>query len=217
MPTILCLLLIGATGESCRAVDVPGQTIAGVMWQIGKGLIKDQKDERDAKDVLSSLMSIPSFSSFGIRLAIDGRPADSAAGYLCAALRVAAYVADLCDCGRVDIWRADRHYTMLDGQASVRVVRTVWEPVGRRLIPIRVVVVITAMETSAGTRFTGWGQGTKRGCVGARRISAGLADALGEIETTARQLYCAGGDPGDVADRVVSRFASSFSRRQRTR
>ena len=50
--------------------------------------------------------------------------------------------------------------------------------------------------------------GRRNGLVGARAISSGLAQALGQIEAIGRRFYVAGrgADTGDMADQVFSAF-----------
>ncbi len=50
--------------------------------------------------------------------------------------------------------------------------------------------------------------GRRNGLVGARAISSGLAQALGQIEAIGRRFYFAGrgADTGDMADQVFSAF-----------
>ena len=198
----------GASGCASRRVVAPEQTIVGVLFDLGLGAATGLLEDAGRVDLQSAPDRIRQLAET-VQVQIDGRSASGLCGWLQAAARIAGYALDRTDRGQVDIRRADRHYTIQDGQVTVRVERTVVErgPLGRR-IPVRVTVTITAAETASGVVFLGQATGTKDGCLGARAISSGLAQALGQIEATGRRFYFAGrgADLGDTADRIFSAF-----------
>ena len=198
----------GASGCASRRVVAPEQTIVGVLFDLGVGGAESLLADAGRVDFPSAPGRIRQLAET-VQVQIDGRPASGWCGWLQAAARIAGYALDRTDRGQVDVRRADRHYTIQDGQVTVRVERTVIErgPLGRR-IPVRVAVTITATETASGVVFLGQASGTKDGCLGARAISSGLAQALGQIEATGRRFYFAGrgADIGDMADQVFSAF-----------
>jgi len=198
----------GATGCASRRVAAPDQTIVGVLFDLAVGGAKGLLDDAEPIHLQPGSGRIRRVAET-VQIRIDGRPVSGWPGWLRAGARIAGYAMDWADRGRVDVWRADRHYTIRDGFVTVRVERIVIErgPIGRS-IPICVAVEISAVETPAGVIFRGHATGTKNGCLGARAISSGLAEALGQIEATGRRLYYAGhrADIGDAADRAISAF-----------
>jgi len=208
---ILCCLAQaawGATGCASRRVVARDQTIVGVLFDLAVGGAKGLLDDAERVHLPPASGRIREVAET-VQIRIDGRPVSGWLGWLRAGARIAGYVMDWTDRGRVDVWRAGRHYTIRDGMVTVRVERTVIErgPLGRS-IPVRVAVEISAVETPAGVIFRGHATGRKNGCLGARAISSGLAEALGQIEATGRRLYYAGhrADLGDAADRAISAF-----------
>jgi len=198
----------GATGCASRHVVAYDQTIVGVLFDLAVGGAKGVLDDAEGIALQPASGRIRRLAAT-VQIRIDGRPVSGLPGWLRAGARIAGYVMDWTDRGRVELWRADRHYTIRDGLVAVRVERTVIErgPLGRR-IPVRVSVEISAVETPTGVVLTGRAKGSKSGCLGGRAISEGLSEALCEIEATGRRLYRDGraADIGDAAERVISAF-----------
>ena len=166
---MFALLLFCASGSAERRMDVPGETIAGIIFQVGKGA---------AEDVLGRRWSGSKRHDYGsvlrsVRLEIDGQPRTGIFSWLAAFDRTAGYALDRKTEGSVRL----RYHLNIQGYGIEResvyrndevtlTTSTGWVervPITKRLtreVPISVAIEIAATETAAGTHLRGTARGT---------------------------------------------------------
>lgn len=177
------ILILGAPASASREMTVEGQTIAGVVFQMGKGAFNDLSIGSDESGPAGQARRL-STSISGMHLTIDGTRRSGFSGWWDAGRRVGGYVLDTQHAGSVEIayrlrargYTVDTTSIYRDGFVSKsfstgwteRVViplpkflqRLLKKKAIIREVPIHVTIEIRATETNGTTRIVGIGRGT---------------------------------------------------------
>ena len=193
------ILILGASGTATRTIVVD-DSIAGIVLRIAKGGVEDAVLRRDG-DRLGIRNIQP------VALTIDGEPATGLCGWSHAAVRIAAYAADVYRDGdvrytyrcRLRGYDVRREARISDGH--VVLTTDVYGKIGPKGELYHVRIVVATTEQAGCTRIhgttTGWTHIGQR-CrlvarIASREISRTLdAELLGALQRGGTRLYHAG-------------------------